>query len=216
MEKELLPITVMAAKVIPIDKIEQNTGQIEGVPANPRFIKNEKYSSLVQSLAENPEMMSMRELLVFQNGDGRYVLIGGNMRYRALQELGYKEAPCKIITKASPEQLRAYIIKDNNGYGEWNWDMLTEDWDVDELKDWGMDTPSEWDVNADDYGETFNLPDGDKKPIQQMTFTFADKQAELIKECITKIPKVNFTFGNENKNGNALYEIVRQWDEQRK
>jgi len=196
--------------------IETNDGQIQGVPANPRMITNEKMEALKGSIQELPDMLSMRELLVYPFG-GKYVVLGGNMRFKACLSLGYTKMPCKVIPSDTPaEKLRAIVMQDNNQFGAMNWDMVASDWDINELVGWSVDIPEEWKLNPSDYGETFNLPDGEKKPIQQMTFTFADKQAELIKECISKISKVDFTFGNENKNGNALYEIVRQWDEQRK
>lgn len=126
-------------KSIPLTKIELNKGQIAGVPANPRLIKDDKYRALVKSIQDDPEMLSLRELLVYEH-NGQYVLIGGNMRYRVLKELKYKEAPCKIIPADTPvEKLKAYLIKDNNGFGEWDWDMLANEWDSEELKDWGVE-----------------------------------------------------------------------------
>lgn len=133
---------------IPLSKIEINKGQIKGVPANPRIIKDGKYKALVKSIKDDPEMMNLRELLVYEH-EGAFVLIGGNMRYRALKELKYKEAPCKIIpADTSVEKLKAYLIKDNNGFGEWDWDMLANDWDSDELRDWGVDMPFSLDENT--------------------------------------------------------------------
>lgn len=128
-------------EIIKLSLIETNKGQIEGLPKNPRFIKDEKFKKLVKSIEENPEMLELRELLVYPF-NGKYVIIGGNMRYRAMKELGYKEAFCKIIPKmATIEQLKAYTIKDNNGYGEWDMDLLSNEWDFAELEDWGVDLP---------------------------------------------------------------------------
>lgn len=147
---------------IPLSKIEVNKGQIKGVPANPRQIKDDKYKALVKSIKDDPEMLALRELLVYEH-EGAFVLIGGNMRYRALKELKYKEAPCKIIPADTPvEKLKAYLIKDNNGFGEWDWDMLANDWDSEELRDWGVDVPSFEDENGDENKEekgkdNFNL-----------------------------------------------------------
>lgn len=122
-----------------ITQLQINKGQIEGLPANPRFIKDEKYKKLVKSIQENPEMLELRELLVYPY-DGKYVIIGGNMRYRACKELGYTDIPVKIIPKtATVEQLRAYTIKDNNGFGDWDFDMLSNEWDLSELENWGVD-----------------------------------------------------------------------------
>ena len=145
----------------------KNDGQIVGLPANPRLIKDEKYQKLVASIKENPEMLMLRELLVYKYGE-QYVIIGGNMRYSAMQELGYTEAPCKVIPEdTTVEQLRAYTLKDNSGYGEWDWDMLSDQWDMEELDAAGIDIPglSEEhptnteadDVEEDDFDETTDV-----------------------------------------------------------
>jgi hypothetical protein len=124
---------------IPIAKLALNTGQIEGLPKNPRFIRDDRFAKLVQSIKDDPEMMALRELLAYPTGK-EFVVIGGNMRLRALKELGYKEAPCKVLDKATPvEKLRAYTIKDNIGFGDHDWDGLANEWDAGELSDWGLD-----------------------------------------------------------------------------
>lgn len=144
-------------KNIPLSKIEVNKGQIKGVPANPRIIKDGKYKVLVKSIKDDPEMMNLRELLVYEQ-DGKFILIGGNMRYRALKELKYKDAPCKVIPAGtSVEKLKAYLIKDNNGFGEWDWDLLANEWDAELLQDWGVDMP---DFEVEDVDE--NKKDKDK------------------------------------------------------
>lgn len=127
--------------MLKLSKLEANKGQIEGLPKNPRIIKDEKFKKLVKSIEDNPEMTSLREILVFLHDD-KYVVIGGNMRLKALKELGYKEAPCKIIPVGTTvEQLKAYTIKDNSGFGEWDYDMLSSDWDLSLLSDCAIDLP---------------------------------------------------------------------------
>lgn len=139
--KELDEKQLQQSVIIPLSKIELNRGQIKGVPANPRCINTVKYQKLKASIEENPEMLSLREVLVYQQGD-KYVIIGGNMRYRALKELGYKEAICKVIPQeATAEQLRAVTIKDNNSFGDWDFDLLANDWEIEELDKWGIDLP---------------------------------------------------------------------------
>lgn len=138
--------------IIPIGKVVKNKGQIEGLPANPRDIKDDKFQKLKKSIEENPEMLAYRELLVYPY-EGNYIVIGGNMRLAAMKELGYKEVPVKIIPEATTIQaLKAYTIKDNAGFGEWDWDMLANEWDNQELIDWGVDVwnPNSGDVNIDD------------------------------------------------------------------
>ena len=134
--------SVLQAVVLPLANLETNTGQVEGLPQNPRLIKDEKFKKLKKSIEDNPEMLALRELLVYPIGGGKYIIIGGNMRYAAMKELGYKDAPCKVIPEeTSVENLRAYTIKDNSGFGEWDMDMLANEWDVELLDLWGVDIP---------------------------------------------------------------------------
>lgn len=95
----------------------------------------------------------MRELLVYPVGD-KYVVLGGNMRLRACLSLGYSELPCKVIPRDTPaEKLRAIVMQDNNQYGDTDWDSIANEWDLDELKDWGVEMPKEWDITTNDYNE---------------------------------------------------------------
>lgn len=123
-------------------------------PHNPRFIKDDKFKKLCENIKALPEGLALRPIVVDENN----VVLGGNMRLKALIELGYKEVPDDWVKPASgftPEQIKRFIITDNVGYGEWDWDMIASDWDVDELKDWGMDIPDfavkEVDAEEDDY-----------------------------------------------------------------
>lgn len=129
-------------KNIDVSLIEVNNGQIEGVPSNPRAIKKNKFNKLVKSIEENPEMLDLRELLVYPL-DGKYIVIGGNMRYEACKKIGYKEIPCKVLDPATPaENLRAYILRDNASYGEWDFDMLANEWEIEEIEMADLDLPS--------------------------------------------------------------------------
>ena len=141
--------------------LEPNNGQIEGLPKNPRQIKGDKFKKLVQSIKEDPEMMELREILVYPH-NGKYVIIGGNMRYEALKELNLADAPCKVIDPKTPvEKLRAYTIKDNSGFGEWDWEMLANEWEEEELDKWAVDLPEKIEediegnveVQEDDFDE---------------------------------------------------------------
>lgn len=130
------------AVMLPLSAIEPNEGQLEGLPSNPRNITREKLALLKKSVQEHPDMLSLRGLLVYQLDNGHYIAIGGNMRLKAMQELGYTEAPCVIVPKETPiEEIKAYSIIDNNGFGKWDWDMLANEWDENQLTDWGVDLP---------------------------------------------------------------------------
>jgi len=197
--------------------------EIKANPNNPRLIKDDKFKKLVKSLESFPEMMEKRPIVCVTDSDGKLYPLGGNMRLKALKELKYKDIPDSWVTMAdewTEEQRREFLIKDNVGFGEWDWDMIANEWDAEQIEEWGLDVGG-FDANAEDYGEDFSLPDGDKAPFQQMTFTLADEQAEQIKNAIADVKateeyKYAETMGNENSNGNALYLIVMQWAEQRK
>jgi hypothetical protein len=184
-------------------------------PNNPRLIKDDKFKKLVQSIKDFPEMLNIRPIVVNQD----MIILGGNMRYKACKEAGLKEIPI-IKTDLTEDQQREFLIKDNTSGGEWDWNVLANEWDSEQLEAWGLDLVG-FDANAEDFGEDFSLADGDKAPFQQMTFTLADEQAEQIKNAIADIKeteeyKYAETMGNENSNGNAIYLIVMQWAEQRK
>ena len=131
----------MQTDKIKISKIRPNTGQIDGLPQNPRLLKDDRFHKLVKSIQDDPEMLDLRELIVVPK-DGIYVVIAGNMRLRAMQELKMKEAPCKVLpVDTAIEKLRAYTIKDNVPFGEHDWSALANEWDGVELADWGLDLP---------------------------------------------------------------------------
>jgi len=161
-------------------------------------------------------MLELRPIVV--NND--MIVLGGNMRLKACKEAGLKQIPIIKASELTEEEQREFIIKDNVGYGEWDWELINAEWDLEQLDNWALDTPG-FDLDSDNLGTEFTLPDGDKAPFQQMTFTLADKQAEQIKNAIADIKeteeyKYAETMGNENSNGNALYLIVMQWAEQKK
>jgi hypothetical protein len=112
---------------IPINKIKSN-------PNNPRVIKDDKFKKLVQSLKDLPEMAEVRPIVVNQD----MIVLGGNMRLKAMKEAGWKEAPVAIVDWDEDKQ-RQFIIKDNVGFGEWDWDMLANEWDSESLGEWGLD-----------------------------------------------------------------------------
>jgi hypothetical protein len=187
-------------------------------PANPRLIKDDKFKKLVQSIKDFPAMMSLRPIVV----NTEMMILGGNMRYNGCKELKYKDIPddwVKIADGLTPEEEKRFIIEDNVPFGEWDYDILANEWDTDLLSEWGLELPTTYGLEIGTDG--FTLPDGDKAPFQQMTFTLADDQAILIQNAIKDVHgmdeyKYMETFGNENSNGNALYLIVSQWDGQRK
>ena len=208
---------------LPLASLSQNRGQIEGLPSNPRQWTQTDIDRLAKSLQETPELFVARPLIVYPYA-GEYIILGGNLRYEGAKKNKMKDVPVHILAEdLSLEKLREIVIKDNGSFGEWDMDMLANEWDDLPLKDWGVDI-GEWkqvDVSPDDFGEEFSLPSGDKQPFQQMTFTLADMQAQEIKDALEEVKgleeyKTMITFGNSNSNGNAIALIVEQWIESRR
>jgi len=192
-----------------------NINEIKPNPNNPRIIKDNKFKKLVKSIQDFPQMLELRPIVIDENN----IVLGGNMRLKACIEAGLKDVPVKQAKKLTEEQKKEFIVKDNVGYGEWDWSDLANNWETEELEEWGLDIIGF--SNVDDLGEGFTLPDGDKSPFQQMTFTLADEQATQLKNAIEEIKRTEEykyveTMGNENSNGNALYLIIMQWAEQKK
>lgn len=121
--------------LVPINKVKPNSN-------NPRIIKDDKFNKLVKSLSEFPDMLNKRPLVCFTDVGGNYIVLGGNMRLKALKELKYKEVPIILADEWTEEQKSEFLIKDNVGFGEWDWDVLNSDWNSEELEDWGLDIPS--------------------------------------------------------------------------
>jgi len=120
----------MEIKTVKINEIKPN-------PNNPRLIKNDKFKKLVSSIKEFPEMLNIRPIVV--NKDN--IILGGNMRYKACKEAGLKEIPIIIAENLTEEQQREFLIKDNVSGGEWDWDMLANEWEMEKLEQWGLDIP---------------------------------------------------------------------------
>lgn len=113
-------------------------------PTNPRIIKDDKFKKLVQSLKEFPEMIEKRPMVCVTDVDGKIYPLGGNMRLRAIQELEYKEIPDTWVMMAddwTEEKRKEFVIKDNVGFGEWDWNDLANNWDAEKLEEWGLDIP---------------------------------------------------------------------------
>jgi len=189
--------------------------EIKPNPNNPRIIKDHKFKQLVKSIQDFPQMLELRPIVIDENN----MVLGGNMRLKACIEAGLTDVPVIHANNLTEEKKREFIIKDNVQFGSHDWSELANNWDVDLIQEWGLDIIG-FD-NVEDLGEGFSLPDGDKSPFQQMTFTLADEQCTQIKNAIEEIKRTEEykyaeTMGNENSNGNALYLIIMQWAEQKK
>jgi ParB-like chromosome segregation protein Spo0J len=133
-------------KTVKITEVKPN-------PKNPRIIKDDKFRKLVKSIQEFPDMLNKRPLIVFTDTDGKYVVLGGNMRLKACKEVGLKEIPIIVADEWTEEQKNEFLIKDNVGFGEWDWDNLANEWESELLNDWGLNVPLFNDdmTNNEDY-----------------------------------------------------------------
>lgn len=160
--------------------LEMNEGQLEGLPKNPRYIKDEKFAKLKRSLQQSPEFLKARPLLVYPLDNGKYIIVGGNMRFLAGNEIGIEDYPCYIFPKETTvDKLKEYTIKDNLAYGSNDWDALADEWDTDDLQDWGMDIP---DFLGDDEEEEKGKEKEDDFPDKDMS-KVVDTAFEVIVEC---------------------------------
>ena len=179
---------------------------------NPRQIKSKQYKDLKTSI----EKFGLVDPIIV-NKD--LTVIGGHQRLKICKELFFKDVDCHILN-LNKEQEKELNIRLNKSGGEFNMDILANEFNIDELVDWGF-KHIDLGLNVDKLDDTFKLDDSDKSPFQQMAFTLADKQVEFIKNKIKDIKKTEEfkyieTFGNENGNGNALYLLLTQWEEQKK
>ena len=158
---------------------------IKSNPNNPRIIKDDKFKKLVASIKEFPQMLSLRPIVV--NDD--MIVLGGNMRLKACKEAGLKEVPIIKASDLNEDQQKQFIIKDNVGYGEWDWDMLANEWDAEDLVEWGLDVwkaPTEVDysiLDEEDLSDQLSdMTNGVKKAIQiEFEAEHYDEAQELVK-----------------------------------
>ena len=183
--------------------------QIKPNPTNPRKIGKVEMERLVKSLQDFPEMMELREIIVDENN----IILGGNMRYRALKQIGEKECIAKIVTGLTVDQKREFIIKDNSAFGQYDMDALANLWSDLPLVEWGVDLPEDW-LKPIGEVEPPGLRDGDREPFRQMTFTVHDEQFEEIEAALKKAKQAGGAESavNENSNGNALTFICMEFN----
>lgn len=143
-------------RLISIERLEENKGQLAGVPENPRTIQDDKFALLKQAIIDYPEFLKYNPLKVYQLDNGNFIVLCGNMRFLALTEIGIKAIPCVVIDADTPtERLKAYAMLDNSGFGEYDWVKLKNGgWGDDEqLTAWGVDLPDDWNAPADEDGD---------------------------------------------------------------
>jgi DNA modification methylase len=139
----------MSIKIVDIKTVKPN-------PSNPRHIKDHKFTQLVKSIRHFPEMLQLRPIVV----DSDNIVLGGNMRLKACIEAGLKEVPIIVASELTDEQQKEFIIKDNVGFGEWDWEQLANEWEIEQLSDWGLDLPIEMeDTEIEAVEDNYQAPD---------------------------------------------------------
>ena len=189
--------------------IYKKLNDIKQYENNPR-----KNDDAVKYVAESIKEFGFKVPIVI---DKEGVIVAGHTRWKAAKSLNIKEVPCIIADDLTEQQIKAYRLADNkvSEFAEWDFNILNLE--LDELLDFDMSSFGfDIDEIEDEYGTDFDLPDGDKSELEQITFTLHNEQAEFIKYSIGQIDEYTETFGNTNKNGNAIYELVKQWAELKK
>jgi len=149
--------------------------QLKNNPTNPRVIKDDKFNKLLKSIEEFPEMMEKRPMVCVTDVDGKIYPLGGNMRLKAIKELGFKDIPDSWIVMAddwTDEKRKEFTIKDTVGFGEWDWDELANTWDSEQLEEWGLDVPDDEKIDK--------LEEGDKIKIAKSLQVIPKKEYILI------------------------------------
>ena len=152
-------------------------------PNNPRVLRDDKFQKLKQSITEFPKMLSLRPMVIDENN----VVLGGNMRLRALQELGFTEVEETWVKRSSDlteEEKKRFIIADNVAFGEWDWDTLANDWEVVDLEAWGLEIPQfNQDINLDDFFEENNE---EKEEKFKIILEYTEDDFNLVNEALKK------------------------------
>jgi DNA modification methylase len=212
--------------IVPISRVKAN-------PNNPRIIKDEKFAKLVKSIQDFPDMLNKRPLVCYTDTDGQFVVLGGNMRLKAAKECKLKEIPIILADEWTAEQRSEFLIKDNVGFGEWDWEQLANEWDVQQLEDWGLDVPDfegeELEAQEDDYeipdvvqtdivlGDLFEIGEhrllcGDSTDSDQVAKLMNGKKADMAhNDPPYGMKKEKEGVLNDNLNYDDLLDFNREW-----
>ena len=190
-----------------------------GAEYNPRELTKDQYKQLKDSLLR---FGVVDPVIVNKHPERDNIIIGGHQRSKVWGDMGNESIPTVELSLTLDKE-KELNVRLNKNTGQFDMDMLANNFDTEDLIEWGFSEGElgDWGLNPDELGDDFSLPDGDKAPFQQMTFTLADEQATQIKNAMQDIKateeyKFCETMGNENSNGNAIYLIIMQWAEQRR
>jgi hypothetical protein len=158
-----------------------NINEIKPNPNNPRIIKDDKFNKLVKSIKDFPQMLELRPIVIDENN----IVLGGNMRLKACIEAGLKDVPVKQAKELTEEQKKEFIVKDNVGYGEWDWDDLANNWDEQLLTEWGLDIPNFDAGGFADQNKELSLDD--VSDSMSINLKFTEEEYYIVKEQLLKI-----------------------------
>jgi DNA modification methylase len=201
-------------------------------PNNPRVIRDEKFAKLKQSIIDFPEMLEKRPLVCYTEGE-KYIVLGGNMRLKALSDIGAKEIPIILADEWTEEQRAQFLIKDNVGFGEWDWNTLANEWDAEKLEAWGLELPPmdaiELEAEEDDYempeqietdivlGDLFEIGQhrllcGDSTDSDQVAKLMNGEKADMAhNDPPYGMKKENEGVLNDNLNFDDLLQFNKEW-----
>jgi hypothetical protein len=158
-----------------------NINEIKPNPNNPRIIKDDKFKKLVKSIQDFPQMLELRPIVIDENN----IVLGGNMRLKACIEAGLKDVPVKQAKELTEEQKKEFIVKDNVGYGEWDWDDLANNWDEQLLTEWGLDIPNFDTGSFADQNKELSLDD--VSDSMSINLKYTEEEYYIVKEQLLKI-----------------------------
>lgn len=186
--------------------------QLKSNENNPRFIKDDKFKKLCKSLQDFPAMLEYRPVIVNED----MVILAGNMRYKAAVEIGYKNIPTIIAKGLTEKEQRELIIKDNIGYGEWDWDMLANEWDTEEMDEWGLDIPNFENLSEIESKGRMNATLDEKldtylnATIKQIVLYFEYEEYEQVIQSLDKIAADN----NLADNSSVIQFLINNYGKQ--
>jgi hypothetical protein len=196
----------MEIKTVKLSEVKSN-------PNNPRIIKDDKFGKLVKSIKEFPKMLEIRPIVV--NAD--MIVLGGNMRLKACKEAGLKEVPVIFAHDLTEEEQKQFIIKDNVGFGEWDWDMIANEWDADQIEEWGLDLPFDAKIDDMEDGETLDFEQSVQLiPPKEYILIMADPNSEDWEDLknLLKLKMVRRGGYKEGSNFDAIsLERVLNWSD---
>lgn len=194
----------MEIKTVKLSEVKSN-------PNNPRIIKDDKFGKLVKSIKEFPKMLEIRPIVV--NAD--MIVLGGNMRLKACKEAGLKEVPVIFAHDLTEDEQKQFIIKDNVGFGEWDWDMIANEWDADQIEEWGLDLPFDAKIDDMEDGETLDFEQSVQLiPPKEYILIMADPNSEDWEDLknLLKLKMVRRGGYKEGSNFDAIsLERVLNW-----